>query len=113
MCRTSTILVVEDSPRVRPLIARILESAGFRVLLADSSATALALLDDTVDVLLTDVMLPGKSGFEFAAQAREQRPELRVLYMSGFDLTLPEGLDFVQKPFKPDDLVDRIRALIA
>lgn len=109
---TGTILVVEDSARIRPLIARILETAGFRVLLADSSTKAIEILDDRVDLLLTDVVLPGSSGFDLARDARERRPRLVVLYMSGFDLVLPPGMDFIAKPFKPEDLVAKVRNAI-
>jgi len=108
------ILVVEDSKRLQPLIIHILESGGYQVLVAEDARTAMEMLTSRPDVrlMLTDVMLPQMTGLELARLARAKRPQLKVLYMSGFDSELGEGLQFIQKPFTPDSLLDKIAAML-
>jgi Response regulator containing CheY-like receiver domain and AraC-type DNA-binding domain len=83
---TETILLVEDEQLVRELVCRVLESAGYRVLPASSPSEAELLLEQehSVDLLLTDVVMPEMSGYELAARVSDSRPELRVLFISGY-----------------------------
>src|SRR5690606_5454774 len=115
---SETILVVEDDEGVRALCVRALEDAGYRVLDTNSPATAWARWRRQrflVDLLVTDVVLPGWSGPELAERLREGRPGLPVLYMSGYapdtvpavDAIPPE--DLLRKPFKPKQLLRAVR----
>lgn len=119
---TETVLLVEDEPLVRDMVERVLRRAGYSVLTARSGADALAIVDDhegAVDLLLTDVVMPRMSGPEVAQKLREDRPELPVLYMSGYaDDALgshgieASGVAFLRKPFKPDELAHKIREVL-
>ncbi len=114
-----TILLVEDSGPVRRLVERMLTRKGYTVLVAESATAALrhcSRHDGPIDLLLTDVVLPRMAGPEIARQARALRPELRVLYMSGFtDETLTQhGLsslepDLLAKPFSSSTVLARVR----
>lgn len=110
-------MLVDDSPRVRPLVRQILVEAGWTVVDAGLPEEALSLLDshqDPIALLLTDVMMPGMSGLELAARARIRRPDLKVLCMSGFDVyscTHP-GVEFIEKPFRPHELVAKVRKVL-
>jgi DNA-binding response OmpR family regulator len=116
---TETILIVEDDPIVRQLTARLLRDAGYRVLEAPSSARALALVKDTaiqIDLLLTDLILPGLNGVQLFEVFRRSRADARVLYMSGYteqaigELGLTMGDQaLLHKPFMPAMLLQRVR----
>jgi PAS domain S-box-containing protein len=110
------LLVVEDEPAVRNLVASSLRNDGYRLLLAGSAEEALeieAAHDDAIDLLLTDAIMPGKSGVELAGLLAVKRPGLRVIVMSGYTEDTLNGLDarieLLQKPFAPRDLRRRIR----
>jgi CheY-like chemotaxis protein len=117
-----TILLVEDEPGLRKLASEMLLKQGYRVVEANDGPEALRVWNqnpDLVDLLLTDVVMPQMSGRELAEQLRAMRPELRVLYMSGYthDVIARHGvLDsetaFLQKPFTPDTLGRKIRTLL-
>jgi two-component system, cell cycle sensor histidine kinase and response regulator CckA len=117
-----TILVVEDQDAVRNVVALMLESNGYAVHAAAYPADALRLVqhDETqIDLLLTDLVMPGLSGRDLAAQIREHRPELRVLYMSGYpehastrNGTLSNGSAYLEKPFSESQLAQAIRAAL-
>ena len=114
-----TILVVEDEEAVRGLVSEILESAGHRVTMAGSPQDALALAgqaDWRADLVLTDMVMPGMTGREMVTRLKEGRPELRVLFMSGYTAQaagqqqlLQPGDAFLQKPFTPVALLDKVR----
>jgi signal transduction histidine kinase len=113
-----TVLLVDDEPAVRELAARILRAHGYGVLEAPDAATALGLLaaHESVELLITDVVLPGTSGRELADQAFDLRPDLRVLFMSGYteDVILQRRLlerdvALLQKPFTAERLARRTR----
>ena len=110
-----TVLVVEDSARVRPLIVHILESEGYSVRVAPAAAPALDILrdDPSIGLMITDVMLPETSGLALARQAIDLRPGLRVLFMSGFDAPLEAGIEFIPKPFTPDALLAKVRSMLS
>jgi len=114
-----TILLVEDEDVVRELAREALEEGGYTVLEARHPGEALLVAEqqgDGLDLLLTDVVMPHMSGPELAQRLREQRPGLRVLFMSGYtdDATLRRGVlrsevFFLQKPFTPEVLSQRVR----
>jgi len=119
---TETVLLVEDEAHLRGLIAALLEEGGYRVLLAESGAAALALAQDNkeaIDLLLTDVIMPGMSGVELCKRMQELRPGTRVLCMSGYtgDHLHPYGQfesekTFLQKPFTNIELLKKLRAIL-
>ncbi len=111
-----TILVVEDEPSVRSLVASALQHDGYNLLLAASAEEALdvaAAHPERIDLLLTDAIMPGKSGIELAQALTAERRGLRVIVMSGYTHETLRGLDsrveLIQKPFAPRDLRRRIR----
>ena len=119
---TETVLLVEDEDAVRSLIRTSLQSKGYTVLEARLSSDALGILQEPgrqIDLVLTDVVLPGMSGPELAQSLRAIHPELKLLYMSGYtdDTLLRHGVldpgnHFIQKPFRPDELVRKVREVI-
>jgi PAS domain S-box-containing protein len=120
---SETILLVEDETAVRSLAERILESHGYRVVAAENGDDALVLLkgaDHSIDMLLTDVVLPGSmQGNELAQVACRLRPHLAVLHMSGYPRDtivhagrLDEGVNYLAKPFTPDELAQRVREVL-
>jgi PAS domain S-box-containing protein len=121
--RGETVLLVEDEDGVRRLARRILERAGYRVLDAEGGIPGLDICerpDEPIDLLLTDVVMPGMLGPELADRAQAARPGLRVLFMSGYvHQVLSEiksshsaGLDLVEKPFTAETLLTRVRAAL-
>ena len=117
-----TVLVAEDETMVRVMAMRALEQAGFRVLAVDSGGAALdqlSLSGSGIDLLLTDVAMPGMDGLELGRRVAELCPTLPVLYMSGHPADemagrgLPlNGHEFIAKPFAPTALVETVRALL-
>ncbi len=117
-----TILLVEDEPSVRRLTRMALESRGYNVLDAASGEAALELSREhggPVDLLLTDVVMPGMNGRVLAARLVALRPGTRVLYMSGYTDdaiaghgVLDPGTEFLQKPFTPADVARKVRAVL-
>ncbi|HXY40929.1 MAG TPA: ATP-binding protein [Vicinamibacteria bacterium] len=120
--RGETVLVVEDSPEVRRLVVDVLAERGQRVLEAADPEEAMQLAarhPGTIDLLVSDLVLPGMSGREMSARLVAGRPTLAVLYMSGYtedavvDQPLPEGADFIAKPFTLDQLVRKVEEILA
>jgi CheY-like chemotaxis protein len=110
------ILLVEDEALIRLGTADTLGDLGHRVLEAEDAAQALNVLESQpVDLMITDIRLPGMSGVELAATARRRRPELRVVFASGLDA--PPGADdedaragiWLRKPYSERQLVDALR----
>lgn len=113
----STILVVEDDDIVRMLIVDVLQELGFSVLEADGSERAIELLEDTnqrIDLLMTDVGLPGMDGRALAQKARELRQALPILFASGYADTVEveEGMAIIGKPFSIDQLRDKVKSML-
>jgi two-component system, cell cycle sensor histidine kinase and response regulator CckA len=114
-----TVLVVEDEQAVLTLSRRALETEGYTVLAAADGADAVRIAErhgGTIHLLLTDMVMPGMSGRELAAQLAARRPGLRVVYMSGYPGdaaarggALAQGSAFLQKPFEPDALARKVR----
>jgi len=119
---TETILVVEDDESVRRTTCRILESLGYRVLAADGGAMALDLLKHhagPLDLLVSDVVMPGLSGRKVVELVREVRPGLKALYLSGYTdeaivrhRVLEAGIPFLQKPYSVETLARKIRGVL-
>ncbi len=117
-----TILVVEDEERVRALVRQVLVMNGYTVLEASNGRDGLASIlrhPGKLDLLLTDVIMPGMGGRELMEQARLARPGLRGMYMSGYtdDQIVKAGvidqqIPFLQKPFSPDTLAAKIREVL-
>ncbi len=119
--RTGTILVVEDDSGVRRFASRVLETAGYRVLTAPDGATAIEKSSEgPVQLLLTDVVMPGMSGREVARNLVAAQPGMRVLYMSGHadkvivhDRVLEPNVELLVKPFTSDALLEAVdRAMV-
>ncbi len=116
------VLVVDDNAEVRRMVHQQLTSLGYRVLQAEDGGKALALLENTpeVDLLFTDVIMPhGMDGFALAEQAQRRRPELKVLFTSGFpgaSVSAGRGLDdsmaFIGKPYRRQELAQAIRGIL-
>jgi PAS domain S-box-containing protein len=119
---TETVLLVEDEEMVRRMTREVLEGAGYRVLEASSGFEALRVSAGhagRLDLIVTDVVMPGMSGRELAERLAPSRPGMKVLYMSGHtdDAIFHHGVTqagtgFLQKPFTPDALERRVRALL-
>lgn len=116
-----TVLVLEDEDALRPVVRRILERHGYSVLEAGTPGTALDVSErhaGPIHLLLADMVLPEMSGREVAAQLRARRPEMRVLYTSGYPNEVLDpgtgGLDgdLIPKPFTEDELVARVSAAL-
>jgi signal transduction histidine kinase/ActR/RegA family two-component response regulator len=118
-----TILVVEDNLAIRKVIARILRPLGFRLLEAGGASDAMRIasqLDAPIDLLLTDVVMPEMTGPALAAELAKARPQMEILFMSGYSRSTMErtaALDtqvhFLEKPFAPDALVRKVREVLA
>jgi CheY-like chemotaxis protein len=119
---SETILLVEDEELVRELMVEVLEGRGYELLAAANGAEALAICEQhegRIDLMVTDVVMPGMSGVELAAQARQVKPDMEVLYLSGYTNSAlvahgalgAEG-HFLEKPFEPDDLARKMREIL-
>jgi PAS domain S-box-containing protein len=119
---TETILLAEDEAAVRTLARRILEKHGYKLLLAATGRDGVQVAEQhaaPIDLLVTDVVMPEMGGRELAQRLTALQPGLKVLYLSGYTDdaivhhgVLDAGVAFLQKPFKPDDLVRKIRAVL-
>jgi PAS domain S-box-containing protein len=117
-----TILVTEDDADLRAYLTEMLRGLGYRVRATSDPAAALAVIADLsqpIDLLLTDVVMPGMNGRELAYQAQKSRPDLKVLYMTGYSRNavvhhgrLEEGVELLQKPVTQAQLATRIRDIL-
>ena len=119
---TGTILVCEDDKHLGFVIEIMLGAHGFHVLVTarpDEALKFAAMHDDPIDLFITDVALQGMRGPDLAQQLRSMRPEVEVLFVSGYSahdvdhLRLPEGAAFLQKPFRPETLVEKAQGILA
>jgi DNA-binding response OmpR family regulator len=120
---TETILVVEDDAHLRYLIRQVLLNLGYTVLDAPDGDKALQLVPEhngPIDLLLTDVVMPGMSGKSLAEKLVQLRPGLKILFMSGYTenaiarhSVLGPGIEFIQKPFSLTAIAARIREVLA
>jgi two-component system, cell cycle sensor histidine kinase and response regulator CckA len=123
--QTATILLVEDEERVREVMEVILNLNGYQVLSAASANKALEIIETyqgTIHLMVTDFALPHMNGAQLAAELERLRPHTKVLYVSGFqkqellDTQTTHGsnhLEFLQKPFMPEELELKVESLLA
>ncbi|EPX61536.1 Histidine Kinase [Cystobacter fuscus DSM 2262] len=116
-----TVLVVEDDPAVRMLVVEVLGDLGYRVLEADRAEEGLPLLQSSqrIDLLVSDIGLPGMDGRRMAELARQHRPKLKVLFITGYAAKaavrgefLAPGMDMLTKPFALDVLANKVREML-
>ena len=117
-----TVLLVEDQPEVRSVAREMLRRHGYTVIDAANGSEALVAAsnhDGRIDLLVTDVVMPGLSGRALAGQFVQQQPAARVLYMSGYtddsivqQGILEGGVAFIQKPFTPTALLQKVRDVL-
>jgi PAS domain S-box-containing protein len=117
-----TVLLVEDEPPVRAVLKRVLVGAGYDVLEAANAEDASLVHDrfgGTIHALVTDVVMPGKTGLELARHLTSRRPALKVVYMSGYapngpqlELGTDNGISFLQKPIMPPQLLSMLRTVL-
>ncbi len=118
----ATIMLVEDDGGVRALVKDILRSSGYRIMEADNGNAALVIENDyegKIDLLLTDVIMPGITGAELARTLAAKRPDMKILYMSGYTNeaidrhgVLQEDIAFLQKPFTTRVLLEKVRQIL-
>ena len=116
-----SVLVVEDDSDVRDYVVETLASLGYKVFEAGEAESALRLLDEnpSVHLLLTDVVMPGMNGRKLAEEARLRRPDLKILYMTGYSRNaimhqgrLDIGVDLLQKPISSEQLASAVRRML-
>jgi PAS domain S-box-containing protein len=120
--QSETILLVEDDPDLRTYLAEILRNLNYEVLAVPNAQSALTILlqaERRVDLLLTDIVMPGINGRELGRRAQEMRPKLPILYMTGYSRNavvhhgrLDEGVELLQKPVSQAQLASRVRELL-
>jgi len=120
--RGETILVVEDDASVRGHVVEILKTVGYIVLEAQDAAVALTIIRQSgtdIDMLLTDVVMPGMNGRELANEARAMMPNMRILFMTGYsqDVIVHHGrldgdIELIEKPFRIETLASRVRGML-
>jgi signal transduction histidine kinase/DNA-binding response OmpR family regulator len=119
---SETILVVEDNLAIRKVITRILRPLGYKILEASGAHEAIRVasqVDATIDLLLTDVVMPETTGPALASELGKSRPFMEVLFMSGYsrstmekNAALSEKVHFLEKPFAPDALIRKVREVL-
>jgi two-component system, cell cycle sensor histidine kinase and response regulator CckA len=117
-----TVLVVEDEEVVRSFVCDVLNDSGYDVLEAESGVEAIKLVEDentSIDLLITDVIMPKMNGRELSQRLATSRPDLKVLFMSGYTDNvigdhgvLGEGMNFIQKPFTMQTFTQKVRSVI-
>lgn len=120
--RGETVLVVDDDPAVLQVASKVLSRGGYRVIEAESGAQALRLVEESdgaVDLLLTDVVMPGMGGREISEAIAQRYPGVRVLFMSAYteDEVILQGVrvaevNFISKPFTVDGLRAKVREVL-
>lgn len=123
ICGTETIFIVEDEKNVREMAIRILSRLGYKILQAPNGREALNLAEsykDNIDLLLTDVIMPGMNGRELAQRMLPVHPEMKVLYTSGYTENaiahhgiIDAGLNFIGKPYTPQSLSIKLRQVLS
>ncbi len=119
---SETVLLIEDDPLLRDLLHEALEGAGYTVLVADQGAKALETAHEyagAIDLVVTDVIMPGLTGKQAAERIVAERPEVKILFISGYTNeaiarhgVLEPGARFLSKPFTPDELLRRVRDVL-
>jgi DNA-binding response OmpR family regulator len=118
---TETILLAEDSGMIRDLATKVLEEYGYRVIVADDGLDALEKYksNGVIDLLILDVIMPGKNGKEVYDEIRSRRPDIKTLFMSGYTANviykkgmLESGTEFITKPFSPNIFLRKVREVL-
>ena len=119
---SESILLIEDDDQLRKTIRRVLKSRGYTVIETNGSAEAIEYCEthpDHIDLVLSDMVMPGMSGPEAVQHIQHRRPHVRVLFMSGYsdhavfkDRTTQSQVNFIQKPFMPHDLALKLRHVL-
>ena len=119
---SATILLAEDEEPVRNVLARFLNAKGFNVLEAEDGLAAVRIAEEyqnQIDLLITDMVMPGMQGHELARQMTSLRPDIKIIFISGYmpaqemrDEMVRTGAPFIQKPFTPSLLVEKVRELM-
>jgi CheY-like chemotaxis protein len=119
--RTVTILLVEDEHEVRTLVSDVLKSRGYRVITTSGPVEALRVsreIPDDIDLLVTDVVMPDMSGLALAERLLSDRPDMKVLYMTGYsnEVVLAHGTpmpgSLIEKPFTPRQITARVLEIL-
>jgi len=115
-------MVVEDDMMIMRMIAKVLNSCGYKVLCADDGQMALRIAGEhkgSIHLMLTDIIMPNMGGRELAERLFENRPDMKILYMSGYTDNaivhhgvLEKGLSFIQKPFSSNNLRKKVREVL-
>jgi two-component system cell cycle response regulator CpdR len=118
--RMTRILLAEDDDSLRGFLARALERAGYEVVSCPDGETAVEALDQTFDVLLTDIVMPGIDGIEVARRAAALQPHLRIMFITGFAAVAlsagdraPAGAKVLSKPIHLREIVAEVERMIA
>jgi DNA-binding response OmpR family regulator len=117
-----SILLVEDDPAIREMVQTALKARGFAVFSAENGVAALELaagIEAPIQLLITDVVMPKLGGKELAQKLKAQRPEIKILYTSGYTENaivhhgvLDEGINFLHKPYSLEVLAQKIRSIL-
>lgn len=112
------MLLLDDDPHVLSATARVLKQLGYRVLVASSPAEGIEIartFAETIDLLLSDVLMPGKTGPETAREIRTMRPDVRVLFMSGYsgEALRLTGNGILPKPYSRQEMAAKLREVFA
>lgn len=111
-----TILVVDNEAPIRKLLAQVLKKEGYKVLAAGDGEEALATAAksvDPIDLLVTDIVMPGMGGTELYAWLKSHQPGVKVIFISGFMEREPLEAAFLKKPFLPAALVEKVREVLS
>jgi DNA-binding NtrC family response regulator len=117
-CLTRTVLLADDEPSVRVVVEKILRAAGYQVIASESGAQATDMAGKHhggIDVLISDIIMPGVNGVELAKSVQKSRPDTKVLLISGY---FPDGIEFLdgwkflRKPFSPSVLTATLENLL-
>jgi two-component system, cell cycle sensor histidine kinase and response regulator CckA len=111
-----TILIAEDEGAIRKLVSAVLRAEGYHVLSASSGQDAVAAAErhhEPIDLLVTDIVMAGMGGADLYAWLKTERPDMKVLFMSGYMSREPLEGAFLKKPFTPAELIAKVRQLLS
>jgi two-component system, cell cycle sensor histidine kinase and response regulator CckA len=110
-----TILIAEDDTAIRKMLSEVLRNAGYQILAAGSGRDAVAAAsrhEGKIDLLLTDIVMAGMGGADLYAWLKTERPDLQVLFISGYMSREPLEGAFLKKPFSPAELLQKVREVL-